>query len=156
MWVILRICRLGWCCEKLELIDQGAGNDQVSWLVHGPLRGQPRSSEGCEGSLSLRLTVCAQPGSPMDTAPQASLSTNVPGKNRAAGCHVPLHDLPHPGTEPESPCWQADSLPLTPWEAPSICTTLWLTNSLGALFHHLGSAFSGRSLISALKAMDSL
>ena len=31
------------------------------------------------------------------------------------GCHSLLRgDLPNPGVEPESPAWQADSLPLVP------------------------------------------
>ena len=37
--------------------------------------------------------------------------------------------LPEPGTEPESPAWQADSSPLSPWPRTLRAWTQWILNS---------------------------
>ena len=43
-----------------------------------------------------------------------------PGKNTGVCCHLLLQDRRDPGTEPTSPAWQADSLPLNRLGGPGL------------------------------------
>ena len=52
-------------------------------------------------------------------AHQAPLSVKFPRQEYRSGLPFPsLGDLPNPGTEPLSPVWQADSLPLSHQGSP--------------------------------------
>ena len=56
---------------------------------------------------------------PWTVAHQAPLSMGFPRQESWSGLPcLPPGDLPHPGIKPESPAWQADSLPLSHLGSP--------------------------------------
>jgi len=60
---------------------------------------------------------------------QASLSLVFPSQEYWSGLPFPAPgDLPNPGIKPESPAWQADSLPLSHLGALSWCCCCWFAS----------------------------
>ena len=55
---------------------------------------------------------------PWTAAHQAPLSMGFPGKNTGMGCHFLLQGGSSWPRNWNHACWQADSLPLRPWEVP--------------------------------------
>ena len=75
------------------------------------------------GGGGLVTKSCPTLGTPWTVACQAPLSMDSPGKNTGVGCHAFLQGMfPTQGSNPRLLCllhWQANSLPLPPWNGCS-------------------------------------
>ena len=107
---------------------------------------------GIEPSPSaLGMCVCVQSCltfcDPMDCCLPAPLSTEFSGKNTGVGCHFLLRGIfPNQGSNPcllDLLAWQADSLPLSPPENPSL--GVWHLNHWTAREVPLGLCFDKAS-----------
>ena len=81
--------------------------------------GKP-TQQGAATAAAVQSLSCVQLFmTPWTAARQASLSMGLPRQEYWS--ELPFHspgDLPYPGTEPMSPAWQADSLPLSHLKIP--------------------------------------
>ena len=98
--------------------DTGPGSSHRTSLIMSWLASLPSCRAGSKGFTRryycLLAESCLTLVTPWTVACQAPLSRDFPGKNTGVGCHFLLRgNLLDPQTEPVSPAWQTDPLPLS-------------------------------------------
>ena len=87
---------------------------RITYITEGNLHYSVYWFKCCGCACMLSLSVVLDSGTPWTVALQASLSMGFPMQEYFSKLTIPSWgDLSSPGTEPTTPAWQMDSLPLS-------------------------------------------
>ena len=87
---------------------------RITYITEGNLHYSVYWFKCCGCACMLSLSVVLDSGTPWTVALQASLSMGFPMQEYFSKLTIPSWgDLSSPGTEPTTPAWQVDSLPLS-------------------------------------------